>query len=175
MQLVKRTLEKMLGEERFERVKDSRAYKFGVEAFSMNTFSYATAMPIELCVAGMDLSEHLYTRLAAVATNTLTGRPYGIWRDWLFKKMNIKENSHWAKKYAGDTLAFMGFQLPLYWINMAIGGAEVDEMAKASIPVTLMSGALGGPYGLYLDKVRKACDIPSRYLSEEKKEEIPAS
>lgn len=164
MTIVKNTLEKILGERRFEKVRDSRAYKFGVEAFTMNTFSYVVAAPIELGIAGMDVYQHLQTRLAAAVTNTLTGRPYGIWRDWIFKLLKVKKESHWTKKYLADTLAFAGLQLPIYLANMVIAGADSDEMIKASIPVTLMAGAMGRPYGAYLDGVRKDCGIESNYL-----------
>ena len=166
MPLIKNTLEKVVGEEKFEKLKNTKTYKAGVEAFTMNSFSYIIAAPLELGIAGMDLSEHIQTRLAAAVTNTLTGRPYGIWRDWVLKKIGVNENSHWIKKYIGDTAAFAGFQLPLYWINMTIGGAEFDEIMKASTPITFMAGAMGGPYGIYLDRVRKSADLASEYLEE---------
>ena len=166
MAIIKKTLEGILGEERFRNLKEFKSYKFGVEAFAMNTFSYLVAAPVELGIAGMSLGEHIKTRLAAAVTNTLTGRPYGIWRDWIFKKISVRGDSHWTKKYLGDTLAFTGFQLPLYLINMTIGGADFDEMVKASIPVTLMAGAMGRPYGAYLDKVRKECGLELEYEKE---------
>lgn len=171
MPLIKKALEKVIGEEKFEKLKKTKAYTVGVEAFTMNSFSYLVAAPLELGFAGMDFSEHIKTRLAAAVTNTITGRPYGIWRDWVLKKMNVNEDSSKTRKYIADTLAFGGFQLPLYLINMTIGGAELDEMAKSAVPVTLLSGALGRPYGIYLDGVRKSADLPLEYLLNENKVE----
>jgi hypothetical protein len=167
MKLIKSGLEKVLGEEKFSKLKETKAYNFGVEAFTMNTFSWVAAAPIELIIAGMDFSEHLKIRLAGVAVNTMTGRPYGIWRDWIFRRMNITEESHWAKKYAGDTIAFTGFQLPLYLLNMTIGGAEPDEMLKSSVSVTLIAGGMGRPYGVYLDEIRNQADLSLEYDLEE--------
>jgi hypothetical protein len=168
MPFVKKTLERILGEERFDRLKDKGEYKFYVEAFAMNTFSYAFAAPIELLWAGMDFKEHIYTRLAGVVANTLLGRPYGIARDWIFKKLGITSESHWLKKYAGDTLAFAALQMPVYCINMAIAGAEIDEIVNTLVPTTLMIGAIGRPYGAYLDWTRRQCGIEPEYVTTDK-------
>jgi len=165
--MLKNTLEKILGAERLERWK-SKAWNFSVESFTMNSFSYVFAAPIELCIAGMDLSEHLYTRLAGVVSNTLFGRPYGKIRDWFFSKVGINEKSNRLKKYLADTLVFGAVQIPLYCVNMVIAGAEPDEIFASAAPALVFSGALGGPYGWYLDKVRRKCGIPIDYETGDK-------
>ncbi len=161
MAFVENRLEDLIGKEKFKVVKKSEWYNFSVEAFIMNTFCYVTAAPVELLIAGMDFNEHIKTRALGALVNTMTGRPYGVWRDFVFKKFNVDEESSSLKKYAADTLAFMGFQLPFYWINMTIAGVEFDEMVRSSIPLTFMAGGLGRPYGIYLDCMREQFGVKS--------------
>jgi len=160
--LVQDTLVKLFGTKRFEILRKSHTYKFVVEALTMNVFSLLITAPNELLIAGMDVGEFVKTRLASMVINTITGRPYGVWRDWLLDRLKIKKESHIFAKYLGDTLAFIGFQLPLYWLSMTIGGVELDEMIKASIPLTVISGLTGRPYGYCLDKFRIQCGLPSK-------------
>jgi hypothetical protein len=159
---IQNILVKLLGVKRFEAIKRSPAYKFTVEAFTMNIFSLLITAPNELLIAGMDVDEFVKTRLSSMVINTITGRPYGVWRDWFLDRLRIKKDSHLFKKYLGDTLAFMGFQLPLYWLSMTIASAELDEMIKASIPLTVISGLTGRPYGFCLDKFRFYCGLSSK-------------
>ncbi len=162
MPFIKKTLEKILGEERTERFVNTQSYKFCLETFTMNTFSYVVTAPIELIIAGMDFSEHIKIRAAAAVTNVLVGRPYGIWRDYIFGKFNITKKSRFAKKYIGDTLAFGAF-LPVGWLNMVIGGAELDEMIRYSVTIMGIIGLLGRPYGVYLDFMRTQSGVPLGY------------
>lgn len=159
---IKNILVKFIGAKRFEVLKKSQAYKFAGEAFTMNLFSLLITAPNELLIAGMDLEEFVKTRLASMVINTITGRPYGVWRDWFLDRLKIQKESPLYVKYIGDTLAFIGFQLPLYWLSMTIAGAELNEMIKASIPLTVISGLTGRPYGFCLDKFRFHCGLPSK-------------
>ena len=161
MPIVKKTLEKILGEERLERW-SRKVWGFSVEAFVMNTFSYAFCAPIELGFAGMDLMEHLKTRAAGVITNTLVARPYGIIRDKILKTLGITKESHWIKKYLGDTLSIATL-FPVYWVNTAFGDVESNEVITAFIPIALVAGGTGGIYGAYLDWTRRKCGIPIGY------------
>jgi hypothetical protein len=141
--------------------RDSWVYRFIVEAFAMNSFSLAITMPGELIFARMSFPEYAKTRIAASIINTLTGRPYGIWRDYIFRVGQTTQASPWLRKYISDTLAFMSFQLPLYWISMTIGGARLKEMLMASLPITIIAGLTGRPYGFYLERVRSFFRIRS--------------
>ena len=161
MFIVKDPLVKLIGIEKFERLKQTRKYRFLTEAFTMNIFSIVITTPNEILIAGMDFGEFIRTRIAAMVFNTLTGRPYGIWRDWLLRRIGLNANSSRVKKYFGDTLAFIGFQLPGYWACCLIGGAEVDEALKASVVLTIIAGLTGGPYGIWLEKFRLECGLSS--------------
>jgi len=161
MLLIKDPLVKIMGPEKFEKLKESRAYKFIVEAFTMNVFSIVITTPNEMLIAGMDFEEYIRTRIAALLLNTLTGRPYGVWRDWLIRKLRISKESSIGMRYFGDTFSFIGFQLPLYWLSMMFGGAELNEMISASVSLTIIAGLTGRPYGVWLDKFRNECGLSS--------------
>ena len=59
MKSIKNSLEGILGEERFKKIKDSKAYNWVVEALALNTYSYVIAAPLALGLAGMDFSAHI--------------------------------------------------------------------------------------------------------------------
>jgi len=158
---IQNALTLLLGEARFGKLKNLRAYRITVEAFTMNVFSIAITTPGEFLIAGMDFMEWLMTRLSSSVINTLTGRLYGIWRDWFLTRLKVNEKSHFFRKYLCDTLAFVGFQLPLYWISMTISGVELNEMIRASMPLVLIAGITGRPYGVWLDKFRLECGLPA--------------
>ncbi len=166
MFLIKDPLVGLLGAERFETLRESRVYRFIVDAFAMNAFSIAICTPNELLIAGMDFDEYVRTRLTAIVLNTLTGRPYGVWRDWLVRKLKIGTETSSGIKYLGDTTAFIGFQLPLYWLSMMLGGAELIEMISASTTLTVVAGLTGRPYGVWLDKFRNECGLTTEKHSE---------
>jgi hypothetical protein len=166
MLLIKDPLVRIMGVEGFGKLKESRTYKFIVDAFAMNAFSIAICTPNELLIAGMDLEEYIRTRLTAVALNTLTGRSYGVWRDWFLRKLKISTESSPGMKYIGDTIAFLGFQLPLYWLSMMVGGAELIEMISAATTLTVVVGLTGRPYGVWLDRFRNECGLTTEKHSE---------
>jgi len=122
----------------------------------MNTFSLAVAIPNELLIAHMSIIAHLKTRLLALITNTITGRPYGIWRDYIVRVVTGNGKAGFVRMYIADTLAFGTFQLPLYLFNLAVGGkATLHQMTVASVTVTSIAGILGRPYGIYLEFLRQ--------------------
>lgn len=126
-----------------------------VDVFVMNTFSYAAAAPLELIIAGMSWQAHLQVRLVALVLNSVIGRPYGLWRDFVFQRFGVGAESGLWRNYLADTAVFLSFQLPLYVINMVLGGADAAGIMKAAATAALLSGFLGRPYGLYLDFVRQ--------------------
>ncbi len=127
-----------------------------IDIFAMNTFSYVVSVPIELFISGMSFSEHLQVRLVALLLNTLVARPFGIWRSFILKKFKISDTSSFLKNYLADTSAFLSFQLPLYIGNLILGGADSQEIMKATITISIIAGFLGRPYGIYLDWIRSS-------------------
>jgi hypothetical protein len=158
MTLISKLIIGLIGELRFQYLRHTHFYAFAIEAFAMNTFSLAVAIPNELLIARMDIGTHIKTRLLAAIMNTLVGRIYGLWRDRVM--IVVADKSSFHRRYFADTAAFAIFQLPLYWFNMAVGGrASFREMLAASIVVTLLAGLLGRPYGVYLEFLRRQFGI----------------
>ncbi|WP_226703698.1 L-alanine exporter AlaE [Microbulbifer elongatus] len=130
----------------------TRREEWLLDVFAMNSFSWAIAIPIELLLAGMSWREHIQVRLLAVVFNTLIARPFSIYRNWVVARFGRGGALH---NYAVDTFVFLSFQLPLYTLNMILGGASWGEIATACITFVMIAGALGRPYGLYLDCLRR--------------------
>ncbi|MFH1500780.1 MAG: L-alanine exporter AlaE [archaeon] len=162
-------------------------YSASVNAFAQNSFGYALMAPIELGIAGMSWSEHLWTRAAVFLPNCITATPYTWYRNWIFKKMNVGEQgleklalevadkcgfnmgyqvyllgTPEVKKYVGDTIACASFQVPIYYAITRGIGVDSAEANKSVISQILFNGAIGRPYGAYLDKVRKTCGLDKR-------------
>ena len=183
MPIVKKCLERMLGEDRLEKLKDSeflriKPYDAGIDAFCLNTYSYYVAFFFEKILAGMSWKKHLFTRGVAFFTNTPTARPYEKIRTYVFKKLDIGEENP-IKKYIADTFLFMGLQMPLHWGNMTLGTLlekgkiekeDLVQMAIASFSMIPIGGLLGGPYGLYRDSIRKSAGLSIEYAKKEKQE-----
>ena len=130
----------------------SRRRELLLDIFAMNSFSWAIAIPIELGLAGMGWREHLQVRLMAVLFNTLIARPFSAYRNWVIGRFCGRSR---LSAYLVDTFVFLSFQFPLYLGNMLLGGASWNEIATASITFMVIAGALGRPYGIYLDWLRQ--------------------
>jgi len=164
------TLEKIIGTERVERIKDNWIYQYAVDTAAMITFSTPIAMANEIFIADMEVEQSLKARGIATVVNLLTARPYGKFRDYLFKKCHTTEESGFIKKAATDILAFATFQAPLYAGILAVSGAKPENILVGSVVITGLSGFIGRPYGAYLDIVRKFFGLkPAYMLSEESK------
>ncbi|WP_346838638.1 L-alanine exporter AlaE [Microbulbifer sp. SAOS-129_SWC] len=130
----------------------SRRRQVLLDIFAMNSFSWAVAIPIEVGLAGMSWREHLQVRLLAVVFNTLIARPFSLYRNWVAQRFGA---SGPLQAYLLDTFVFLSFQYPLYLGNMLLGGASWTAIATASISFMLIAGAMGRPYGIYLDWLRQ--------------------
>lgn len=122
---------------------------------SLNTYCYLLSFPIELWLAGMSFEAHLHARFIGLFIISLTARPFGIWRDYIFKRFNLNDESKGLKAYAVDTLAYLSFEMPLYITNLTISGATTEQIIKSICVFALMAGVIGRPYGLYRVFIRK--------------------
>ncbi len=129
----------------------SRRREWLLDVFAMNSFSWLIAIPIEVVLAGMSWHEHLKVRLLAVLFNTAIARPFSLYRNWVVGRFGHRGGLH---SYGVDTFVFLSFQLPLYILNMVLGGASAVEILTASATFVVIAGALGRPYGIYLDWLR---------------------
>ena len=70
----------------------------------------------------------LASHLTTVPLVILTARPYGIWRDLLFRLGGAKAR---MRRLLLDTIAFLSFQMPVYVAILALAGATPDQIARA--------------------------------------------
>ena len=124
---------------------------FIIDTVATVIFFTIIAASTELFIAGMELREVLITRLIMVPMMVLTGRPYGMWRDWFFKVTNPM--TQWSRTIV-DSLAFMIFQLPIYVLTLAIAGADVKEIISLIVSTSALMLIVSRPFGIYLEHVR---------------------
>ena len=127
-----------------------------VDTLSTILFFTILATLTELYVAGMEPTDVLKTRLIMVPLMILTGRPYGVWRDWFFA--GTKPTVSWSKSLI-DGLAFLTFQLPIYGLTLWITGADFDEISTLLGSTAVLMLIVSRPFGLFLQAMRKLADI----------------
>lgn len=125
--------------------------RFVVDTATALIFFTAVASLSELFIAGMDAREVLTTRLLMIPVIVLTGRPYGIWRDWLFA---LFRPARGVGAGATDIAAFLSFQGSVYAATLAVSGAAPTEIVAAVGSAVVLMVLLSRPYGMLLDHVR---------------------
>ena len=136
-------------------------YPRSMKAFLVDTitsilFFSVIVTVVELLVVGLEPKQVLMTRLVMLPVIALSGRPYGLWRDWVFARLRP---SRWLTKAFVDVGAFVSFQLPVYVAALAFAGATAAEILIASGTAILGMSILGHPFGLVLEFVRKRAGI----------------
>ena len=127
-----------------------------VDTLSTILFFTILAALTELYVAGMEPTDVLKTRLIMVPLMILTGRPYGVWRDWFFA--GTKPTVSWSKSLI-DGLAFLTFQLPIYGLTLWIAGADFNEVSTLLGSTAVLMLIVSRPFGLFLQAMRKLAAI----------------
>ena len=111
----------------------------------------------ERFVAGMDWDEVARARGIGAALMVLTARLYGLWRDWVLERFAGEGR---RSQLVWDTIALIGFQVPVYAAILVAGGAEGVEVVQGCLGVTVIMLVSGRPYGLWLDRVRSWFGLP---------------
>ena len=124
------------------------------DTFALVTFAFALGMFVEMVLSGLTLAQSLQSRLIAIPMNAFVARPYGIYRDWLFRLTRAAEKRR-AVRALVDITAFLTFMIPQYATVLWWVGADLSQIAIACVTVVLMSLAVGRPYGLYMVFCRK--------------------
>ena len=127
-----------------------------VDTLSTILFFTILAALTELYVVGMEPADVLKTRLIMVPLMILTGRPYGVWRDWFFA--GTKPTVSWSKSLI-DGLAFLTFQLPIYGLTLWIAGADVDEIGTLLGSTIVLMLIVSRPFGMFLQAMRKLAGV----------------
>jgi hypothetical protein len=134
--------------------------RYLADTFAMVIFSTIVGAFVEVVVAGLTLEQSARIRLAAVPVMLLAGRPYGVYRDWLFRVLG-KMNSGPFKAAVLDTFANVTFQVPVYSCLLALNGASVSQILTAVSSIILIIILSGRPYGLFLVWFRRLFDVPT--------------
>lgn len=145
-------LERIIGTEKTKKIKDNPIYQYAVDTTALISFSTPIAMANEVLIADMEVKDSLKARGLATLVNLAAARHYGKYRDYIFKKCKTTEKSGFWKKVGTDILSFSTFQLPLY-----------TGILAGSATIAALSGFIGRPYGIYLDKLRKFCGLKPAY------------
>jgi hypothetical protein len=135
--------------------------RYLADTFAMVIFSTIVGAVVEVAIAGLTLEQSARIRLAAIPVMLLAGRPYGIYRDRLFRLLgNMSSGSF--KAAVLDTSANVTFQVPLYSCLLALNGATIRQILTAVSSIILIIVLSGRPYGLFLVWFRKLFGVPTR-------------
>ena len=165
-------IERIVGEERLSRLKESPVYRYCVDTGAMIAFSIPVGMINEMMIAGMTLDQSLKSRAMGTIGNIITARPYGKFRDYVFDKFDVREDSGIIKRTLVDAGTFTAFQVPLYATILSLAGAEPDQVAKGCVGVVALSSLIGRPYGWFLDRFRTFFGLETSYKSHEKEKSL---
>jgi hypothetical protein len=127
---------------------------FVADTASLVIFSTILGGVVELLIAGLSVEQMVGTRLSALPIILLVGRPYGIYRDWIFRTLQIADVDRF-KAILADTFANVSFQTPLYVILLALNGASHHQIFIAAGTLLLIGTVSGRPYGIFLTWVRR--------------------
>jgi hypothetical protein len=138
------------------RASSDRWRSFAADTLALIVFFTATGILNERFIAGMTWEQVLDARLLGAGLMVVSGRPYGLWRDWIMRFSGPRRGS----RIAWDALALVSFQVPIYAAILAISGADSEALLRGSLGVTVIMLALGRPYGAFLNLVRRRFGLP---------------
>lgn len=127
--------------------------RFLADTCAMVVFSIIAGMFIEVVISRMTIEQSIQARLIAIPFNLITARPYGIFRDWIFRIMRTTEAGA-IKQGLTDIVAFTCFQVPFYALILTLAGATITQTITACTTASLVIVFMGRPYGIFLDFVR---------------------
>ena len=133
---------------------NANSFNFVPDTFSSVTFSLVVGSALEIFVYGLSPVQLLKSRAMATPINIVLGGPYGRFRDYVFNKVGVSQESNCLKKAGAAIACFAGFWVPVYSGILYAAGADSKQIATAAVTTALMSVVLAKPYDLYMEKVR---------------------
>jgi len=118
------------------------------------TFSIGVGMANELLIAGMTFEQSLKSRLMSIPLNAIFSRPYGMYRDWVYKVTKTRQDSGQLRKFFVDLGTFITGQITLYAGILAASGASLKQILVACASMAVLSPFLGRPMGAWYDLIR---------------------
>jgi hypothetical protein len=127
------------------------ARSFAADTLALFIFFTVTGVVNERYVVGMTWEQVLHARLLGTAVMIPSGRPYGLWRDFLMRRANDNpiSQSLW------DSAALLSFQTPVYASIIFFSGAQGLDLVFGAFAAAIMMVSLGRPYGVFLNSVRR--------------------
>ncbi|MDD5253985.1 MAG: L-alanine exporter AlaE [Candidatus Nanoarchaeia archaeon] len=116
---------------------------------------------------GLNLAGIIASRASATAMNSVTGGPYGWWREKAFKIAKTSEESGRLRKTLVDLLAFNTFQVPIYAAAITIGSlfsegkVDMEKVQNGATYLATISPFIGPTLGWYMDGCRKLFGVKS--------------
>jgi len=129
----------------------------------MVVFSIAIGAFVELAITGLTIEQTVRIRTAAIPVSLLIGRPYGIYRDWVFSRLNGAGGTK-LQKLLLDTFTNLTFQIPLYILILAMNGATPWQILAAASSILIIVALSGRPYGIFLGWCRRLFRVPQDQL-----------
>ncbi|MGH6763497.1 MAG: L-alanine exporter AlaE [Phyllobacterium sp.] len=139
----------------FGQLDEQSMRRFLADTFAMAVFSIVLGAFVELAITGLTLEQTIKIRAAAIPVSLLIGRPYGVYRDWLFNKLTGWGQNSLMFRLFLDTFANLTFQIPLYAMILAINGADRAQIFTAVGSILVITGISGRPYGIFLNICRR--------------------
>jgi hypothetical protein len=135
--------------------------RYLADTIALIVFSTVAALFTEIVVAGLSPSQSVHARLTAIPVILVTARPYGLYRDRLLRRLGAGEDATRLRRTGADTLAFLSFQLPVYWAILTVAGASLQQIAASSVAATVLIIVSGRPYGIVLELSRRLLRVPA--------------
>lgn len=146
-----------------KRFRDNPVYKYVVDTGANISYSVAVMSTIEYCALGMEPEQVVKSRAAAQLMNMVISRPYGMYRDYVFKRFGVSEESSGVKKYLADLFVFNTMGIPMYMGILAFSGADAQQIAMGACTVPVISTFMSRTLGWWIDRVRKWCGVRTAY------------
>ncbi|MCX6703386.1 MAG: L-alanine exporter AlaE [Candidatus Zambryskibacteria bacterium] len=132
--------------------------KFFVDVLALNLFIFCSAFFVEVFFSGISLGVFLKGRALMIIPNIITVEPYSRTRIWIGKKLGEWKSPRWHQ-ITRDTLVFLLYRVPLVFLILTFLGAPVSKVLTACGVATLTAGFTGRPYGIFLDWMRRKCNV----------------
>ena len=126
---------------------------FIADTLAMVIFSTVIGMCMEVFVVGLTFTQSIQARVTAIPASLIIARPYGKYRDWIFKKFKVDFGNQLQQGVA-DIFANASFQIPIYILILLSTGATAGQILKGVGSLAILMLIIGRPYGLFLTFIR---------------------
>lgn len=128
-------------------IKTLLSQDFWINASALAISSIPYGMFLEMGIWHWTFIQSLLSRIGGIPADLILGGPYGAWRSIVFKKMSSGKDRGWLWNWFVGSLAFAGFQIPIYlavifttWLWIPLNErASSGQIAGACITLAVTS------------------------------------